>query len=255
MPDPTLLLERLEAIGQSLKQSGHGLALLALGSVGIEQARLDRYSDLDFFAIVEPGYKQQFITNLGWLEQLHPVTYAFRNTDDGCKVLYADDVFCEFAVFEPQELTTAIYTEGRWVWHAPDFDTSLNVSEIKPNTQRSHSVDWILGEALTNLYVGLMRFYRGEKLMAQRFIQHYAMDRVLELVAQTMQEHPAFRDPFTPERRLEQRYPMLAPYLPTFVQGYERSPESAVAILSFLEAHFEVNTGIRDAIYQVIARG
>jgi hypothetical protein len=255
MPAPALLLERLDAIGQSLKESGHGLALLALGSVGIEQERLDAYSDLDFFVIVEPGYKQQFISNLNWLEKLHPVVYAFQNTDDGCKLLYADGVFCEFAVFEPQELVTAVYAEGRWVWHAPDFDLSLRQSQIKPVTARTHSIEWALGEALTNLYVGVMRFHRGEKLTAQRFIQHFAVDRALELITRTMEETPAFRDEFTPERRFEQRYPTLASHLSTFMQGYDRSPESALAILTFLDTHFEVNAGLREAIHQVIAKG
>lgn len=254
MPAPMLLLERLDAIGQSLRQSGHGLALLALGSVGIERVRLDEYSDLDFFAIVQPGYKEQFITNLDWLEKIHPVSYAFRNTDDGCKVLYADDVFCEFAVFEPDELAAASYTEGHWVWHAPEFDISRFVPQSQTAAPRPRSIEWALGEALTNLYVGVMRFYRGEKLMAQRFVQHYAVDRTLEIVAQTMEEQPAFRDPFTPERRFETRYPALVPYLSTFLQGYDRTPESAAAILGFLEAHFDVNPGIREAIHQLIAR-
>ena len=44
-----LLLARLNQIGDSLKLSEGGLALLALGSVGKELARLDEYSDLDFF--------------------------------------------------------------------------------------------------------------------------------------------------------------------------------------------------------------
>ena len=38
-----------------------------------------------------------------------------------------------------------------------------------------------LGEALTNLYVGMAREKRGEKLSAMRFIQGYAVDRLLEL--------------------------------------------------------------------------
>jgi hypothetical protein len=37
---------------------------------------------------------------------------------------------------------------------------------------------------LTNLYVGLGRFHRGEKLSALRFIQHHAVDRFLELTEQ-----------------------------------------------------------------------
>lgn len=56
------LIKRLEEIGASLKNSGNALALLALGSCGLEQDRLDTYSDLDFFVIVKD-----------WLQaSLHP---------------------------------------------------------------------------------------------------------------------------------------------------------------------------------------
>ena len=43
--DPQSLLKRLDEIGQSLERSGHALALLGLGSVGLELDRLDSYSD------------------------------------------------------------------------------------------------------------------------------------------------------------------------------------------------------------------
>ena len=36
-----LLLKRLDEIGQSLEQSSHALALIGLGSVGLELHRLD----------------------------------------------------------------------------------------------------------------------------------------------------------------------------------------------------------------------
>ena len=54
-----LLLQRLDEIGGSLAQSGHALALLGLGSVGEELHRLDQYSDIDFFVIVDPGLRTE----------------------------------------------------------------------------------------------------------------------------------------------------------------------------------------------------
>jgi lincosamide nucleotidyltransferase B/F len=100
--------------------------------------------------------------------------------------------------------------------------------------------------------VGLLRFYRGEKLMAARFVQNYAVDRVVDLVAQTMEEHPAFRDSFNPERRFEKRYPSVAPSLSDFIQGYERTPESALAVLTFLETHFRVDESMSNAMQFVM---
>ncbi len=111
--EPEILLKRLDNIGQSLKQSGHGLALIGLGSVGLELDRLDAYSDLDFFAIVEAGYKHAYLEDLSWLSVLSPIAFCFRNTKDGFKLLFADGVFCEFAVFEPKELESIPFAPGR----------------------------------------------------------------------------------------------------------------------------------------------
>ena len=74
------LLKRLDEIGHSLEQINHTLALIGMGSVGLELERLDAYSDLDFFVIVEPGYKHSFLKDLHWLSALCPVAYCFPNT-------------------------------------------------------------------------------------------------------------------------------------------------------------------------------
>lgn len=43
------LIKRLETIAQSIQKTNVGLALLALGSGGLERDKLDNFSDLDFF--------------------------------------------------------------------------------------------------------------------------------------------------------------------------------------------------------------
>lgn len=250
-----LLLSRLDAIGQSLERSGHALALIGLGSVGAELARLDAYSDLDFFAVVEPGYKQRYIDNLDWLSSLCPVAYAFRNSQDGYKLLFADCIFCEFAVFEPEELSRIPFSPGRVVWKQPHIPAEIAFPAVAgaSSAAQPSPVEWLVGEAVTNLLVGLGRFRRGEKLSAARFIQGYAVDRILDLAASLAQEKDGLRDRFASERRFEQRYPQIAAHLPQFVQGYERSPESALAILGFLEQHFEVNRPLAQAVRDLAA--
>lgn len=52
---PQQLLARLDRIGAVLRDSGHALALIGLGSAGLERERLDEWSDLDFFVIAEPS--------------------------------------------------------------------------------------------------------------------------------------------------------------------------------------------------------
>jgi hypothetical protein len=252
MTTPEKLLERLDVIGESLKNTGKALALLGLGSVGAERDRLDAYSDLDFFAIVKPGQKAVFIQNLDWLSSIHAVIYAFQNTVDGYKLLYEDGIFCEFAVFEPDELAHIPFAAGRIVWHDPVFDPALVVPAVK--THQPPPVEWHVGEALTNLYVGLGRYHRGEKLSAARFVQEYAVDRVIALSALIETEQPVYRDPFGGERRYEQRFPGIAALLPDFMPGYDRTLEAARAILAFLDQHFDINPAMKQAILNLCDR-
>lgn len=253
MPTRQQLLQRLEDIGASVRDAGTGLALLGLGSVGAETERLDEYSDLDFFVIVKPGCKPRYLESLDWLAAIHPLAYAFLNTVDGYKALFADGIFCEFAVFEPRELASIPFTHGRLVWKDATFDEALCVP--RPSEQSEHTREWLLGEALTNLYIGLCRVRRGEVLAGTHFIQGYAVDRVLELAAFIEPAQGATADPFARARRFEQRYPQTAQSLPAFIQGYSRNAESALAILGFLEHHFAVNPAMSAAIREMCTTG
>jgi hypothetical protein len=241
------LLKRLDAIADSLRQSGYALALLGLGSAGLERDRLDEFSDLDFFAIVAPGYKEECITNLDWLGRVCPIVYLFRNTCDGYKLLFQDGIFCEFAVFEPAELSQIPFTAGAIVWKAEGFDEAVCFPKNRPQAQE-RSVEYLLGEALTNLCVGLSRYRRGEKISGFRFVQQFAVDRVLELAGRLEEERLTAVDPFSIDRRFEFRFPCMSRYLPRFIQGYDRTIESAAEILAFLSAHFDVNPFIKSKI-------
>lgn len=241
------LLERLDDIGRSVASSAQGLAVIGLGSVGLERDRLDEYSDLDFFVVARDGRKGWFLDDLGWLSGVAPLAYQFRNTADGYKALSADGIFHEFAIFERAELAAIPFAAGRIVWRDPAFDESIAQPAPPAPPGEPPALEWLLGEALTNLYVGLGRFRRGEKLSAARFIQSYAVDRVIELIERT-EAATAQADPFSRERRFEQRFPDPAAELPALIQGYERSPESALAILALLERRFPVNPAMAQAI-------
>jgi len=256
MEKSNLLLQRLDEIGKSLEKSKNGLAILALGSCGIERDRLDQYSDLDFFAIVRDGYKERYIGNLDWLEDVAPIGYRFRNTQDGYKLLYEDGVFCEFAVFEKWELKNIPYSEGSVVWRDEHFDEAVSFATgtVKPESKEI-DVDYLVGEALTNLYVGMGRFRRGEKYSALRFVQTYAVDRITELMIYENQQNlkqSSMADRFDLSRRMEKSYPGTGPVLAQFMQGYERTPQSAGAILNFLSTHYKVNNCIKNEITRLI---
>lgn len=241
------LLARLSDIARALENSEQALALIGLGSVGVELNRLDDYSDLDFFAIVDQGSKRRFIENLDWLSSVCRIAYHYQNTPDGHKLLFVDGVFCEFAVFEPGELGTIPFSHGRVVWKRPQVDDAIAIPASRPSLERS-TQDWLLGEALTNLYVGLCRRQRGEIGSTTRFIQGYAVDRVLELASYIEEEQPVQRDAFANERRYERRFPTMAHELPMFMQGYQRNQESAQALLGYLERRFPVSLAMANAI-------
>jgi hypothetical protein len=113
------------------------------------------------------------------------------------------------------ELAAIPFAEGRIVWKAAGVDEAIG-RPVRPVGQgEPRTVEWLLGEALTCLYVGLCRYHRGEKLSAQRF-------------------------------------PDTAVHLPAFVQGYERSCQSALALLAFLDQHFAVNGEIKARILALL---
>lgn len=251
-PTPTLLLDRLDAIAAALRDSGHALALIGLGSVGLETARLDAWSDLDFFAVVEPGHKARYIEQLDWLAAARPLAWHFRNTADGHKALMDDGVFCEFAVFEPQELAAIPFAPGRLVWARDGVDPAI-AAPRQALPRRTTDETWIVGEALACLFVGLQRWHRGERLSAARFVQGHALDRLIELDA--LRTHPAGGDPFNGERRLEQRQPALAAELPALVPGILHTPQAAAALLVALQRRgAQLNAAMLARLQDLIAR-
>jgi len=249
-----LLLKRLDEIAASLQRTDGALALLGLGSVGLETGRLDESSDLDFFVVVRDGCKAAFIDSLGWLERVRPIAFAYRNTPDGYKALFDDGVFCELAVFEPRELSRIPFAPGRVVWKQDGFDESM-CTPSRTWTADSHPAGWLLGETLTGLYVGLCRLQRGETLAAFRAVQVQAVGHVIELARTLEVATEVERDPFAEERRFERRYPRVAAELPSFMQGYEESRASALAILAFLERHFEVDPAMASAVRTLCVNG
>lgn len=250
----TRLLPRLDAIGAALAPRDSARALLALGSIGEERWRLDRYSDLDFFVIVRDGTKQPYLNAIDWLEEAHPVAWSFANTKDGRKALFADRIFCEYAVFEEREMPTAQFASGKIVWMRPGFDVELCKPRLVPTPLPNRNVEWIVGEALTNLYIGLSRFRRGEKWTAAIFVQNFALYRIVDLLLLESDGDEAGRDPYTIDRRFEERHPVAASVFAACMQGYERTPESALAILEFIEARHPVDPLLAEEI-RLLAAG
>lgn len=235
------LLERMDAIGRSVAEYEGTLMLLALGSIGLETDRLDDYSDLDFFLIVEDGQKARFIEQLDWLE-VEPLAYQFQNTKDGHKVMYADGVYAEFAVFDLPEMPSIAYTPGRIVWKR---DEALEAFATPKIITQAAGAAYCYEEALTNLYVGLLRERRGERLAGFELIQVSAVNNVLKAHGETS-------DPFNPTRRVEVQHPEMIAFLEQGVLGYGRSVEAAAAILAYIEERHPVNATLKREIERLL---
>lgn len=242
-----VLLERLDQIALSLQDTKKACALLGFGSVGIETDRMDEYSDLDFLVVAKKGYKKDLIDSLEWLSSIAPIGYFFMNTKDGFKLFFSDGIYCEFGVLEKEEMTGVPHSEGRVIWSEEGFDINIRLAN-KNCEYESADLNWSVGEILTNLYVGLCRYARGEKLTAAKFIQSYALDQLLSCSHAFIIENLYFKDVFQNDRRYEMRYPILADQLTDMMQGYEKSPESALAILKVTEQYFNVDPFIKGKI-------
>ena len=243
------VLNRMEQLADHVANIKEVRCLLGLGSISSHD-RLDDFSDIDFFLIVENGHKKRFMDKLDWLE-VKPLVYTFQNTKDGYKAMYHDGIFAEFAIFDEEEMKTARFTGGKVFYQKDDFDLDL----IKPKFEPKHrevDVNFNVNEALTNLYIGLLRDLRGEKSSAMSFIQSYAYGLSVELFPKVFDEETLEVDPYVFERRIEARFPNQKELLKSMRLGINHNQLSAKNILYFLSEHFEVNKDFYNQIHSLI---
>ena len=255
-PEPTVpqrLLAFLDRLSAELERRGDAVALLGLGSVGRDLHRLDEHSDADFFVVVDDAAaRDRYLADVDWLAAAQPVVWSFENSRAGRKALLADGLFAEYAVFTLAEMDTAGYPPGRVHWCRTDAPAGLEVPKVP--VPQPDSLEHQIGEAITNLYVGLHRDLRGERLTATRFIQGYAVDRWVTVLGHLGLGAGDAQDVFVVDRGVERRFgPDLLP-LADLVPGYERNAVAAQTLLDLLERHVELDPTIVAAVRDLIAR-
>lgn len=229
------LYDRLKQLSNTLSQREDCLGLLALGSCA-DIDRMDQWSDLDFFVLVDKGKQISYLSNLDWLEACAPLAYVFRNTKDGHKIMWEDGIYAEYAVFEYDQMENIPFSKGAFI-----FKKNGYVLMDTPNIDYpvlSQSTDYAVNEILTNLYVGLLRFHRGELLSACRLIQVHAVDRILSIHRDI--DNTKY-DMFSLERRVEFNHPELSELLNRTVLGYSHIIESARNILEYIKTITDLN--------------
>lgn len=233
----TALLQRLDRLTEVLQNDPDCLGLLALGSAA-DLSRMDAFSDLDFFVIVKDETVQRFLDHDFWLSACAPVVYRFKNTRDGHKVLWADGIYAEYAVFASSTLAHIPYSPGRWCFKRDGF--ILPDQPNKPLPDPRQDPDFAYNEALTNLLVGMMRYRRGERLAGARLIQVHAMDRILATLEDPKIPLSPRVDPFSLDRRVEFRHPDITELLKNVMVDLDHLPQATLVLLNYLTLRMEI---------------
>ena len=242
-PKLQIIQETLESLAWAAQKSSHAIALVGAGSAGAEIARMDQYSDIDFFLIVEDGFSSGFVNDNSWFGRDLPIVFAFRDTDHGNKALLENGVFLEFAIFTQAELAQNGIPGLRTIWSKSGF----SLPDLSAKQPIVREVSFYVDQALSNLLVGALRLHRGERLAALAMIERYALTNLL--TAYRVKNNLTVQDPFNIERRAEQS---LGVDFAALVQGYERLEQSLAKILAFAEENFEVNAPIVQSIRELL---
>jgi lincosamide nucleotidyltransferase B/F len=242
-PKLQTIKETIEILTIAARNAPHTIALIGAGSAGVEIARMDQYSDIDFFLVVDEGFSSGFINDNGWIGRELPIVFSFRDTAHGNKVLLENGVFLEFAVFTEAELAQYGIPGLRTIWSKPNF----SLPDLSENKPPERDLSYYVDQALSNLLVGALRLRRGERLAALAMVERNALSNLL--TAHRVKYNLGIEDPFNIERRAEEA---LGVQIAPLAQGYEKVEHSLENILNFAERNFEVNASIGRSIRETL---
>lgn len=187
------------------------LGLVAVGSMARRGTSPDRWSDHDFFVVVEPGTQESFRSNLDWVPRHDEIVLSFRETAHGVKAIFRDGHLIEFAVFDPDELALARINRYRALFDRERLGERLE--RVARETTRGAvlaSDDWLVGQFLTSLLVGVGRYRRGERLSGRQLVHSSAVAHLVTLLTRiAVPRDRAELDSLDPLRRFETAFPDL----------------------------------------------
>jgi hypothetical protein len=205
--DPEAYERFTRDLRQRLADDPRVLGLVAVGSMARRGTTPDRWSDHDFFVVAAPGAQESFRSDLAWLPRSREIALSFRETAHGVKVVFTDGHLIEFAVFDPDELALARVNRYRVLFDRERIGERLDRVAADTARARPPSDDWLVGQFLTNLLVGVGRHRRGERLSGRQLVASGALGHLVMLLAKHAASPPTALDSLDPLRRFESAFP------------------------------------------------
>jgi hypothetical protein len=224
-----------ELLVANLKKDDAILGLVAAGSMAGQDYQPDEWSDHDFLVITRPGEQARYRKEFNWLPRSNEIAWAFQETEHGCKVIYRDGHLAEFAIFDEAELKMARINRYRVLLDRAQISVQMAENASQTSTASESETDLFhAGQILTNILVGMGRYWRGEKLSAHKFVKINTIHHLTALLNQnTGSPHRGLADNLDPTRRFEIVHPHLGPELEHLM--LQPIPEAAQGLVSILK--------------------
>ena len=248
--DPESYERFTRELAKSLEVDPRVLGLVAVGSMARSGKAPDRWSDHDFFVVVAPGTQEAFRSDLAWLPRRSEIALSFRETAHGVKVVLAGGHLLEFAVFDPDELALARVNRYRVLLDRERIGERLEriASETRARAAPP-SDDWLVGQFLTNLLVGVGRHRRGERLSGRHLVSSGALGHLVTLLDRHADPTAAaVLDSLDPLRRFETAFPDLGRRLNTALERETPAAARELLDLALAELPGRIPTGAAAAI-------
>ncbi len=188
-------------------------SVAATDSVANRDHAPDEWSDHDFWIVTVPGAQEHFRAVYDWLPDAGRIVFALRETAHGLKILYAGGHLIEYAVFAPDELRVTKANAYRVLLDRERI--AARMAEVRARTVEwaaSLASDdrWLFGQFITNLWVGVGRHRRGERLSGHDFVKRQAVGHLLPLLVRHGQaDRRDMLDDIDPLRRFEFAFPQV----------------------------------------------
>ena len=177
---PSDFLKYQERLVESVSQRSDVLGLMFAGS-SANLARADKYSDHDFYLIVEDEVAEKYRQELDWLPDSEQILLRPRETQHGLKVMYEDGRLLEFAVFADSELDSQIAPPDRVVAFARG-GIADRIEAIGLKEAGAFKLEDELALLLTLIHIGIGRARRGEIVAANQHIKGYAVNHLVGII-------------------------------------------------------------------------